>query len=75
MCRCRRDDAEMARFARSPESDWYVGRGTGRGAWICLDGSCFNDLRAGQLSRALHAVVLESEVGDLRAAGIRVGFK
>ncbi|MGC8509491.1 MAG: DUF448 domain-containing protein [Acidimicrobiales bacterium] len=61
MCRARRDDAAMVRLGRSA-AGWYLGRGTGRGAWCCAHTPCATRLSARSLSRALRVEVTEEDL-------------
>ena len=66
VCRARRDDDHLERVGRRG-GQWYVGRGEGRGAWFCVEGSCRDRLAAGQLERALRARVRDGEVAAIIA--------
>ncbi|MHB8827210.1 MAG: DUF448 domain-containing protein [Acidimicrobiales bacterium] len=66
VCRARRDDDHLVRVGQRG-GQWYVGRGEGRGAWLCAVGTCRDRLAAGQLARALRAPVGDAEAAALIA--------
>ena len=57
----------MVRAGCGAEGEWYLGRGTGRGAWWCGDGDCASALTVGALARALRREVRASDLAALRA--------
>ena len=62
MCRTKRPDAQMVRMGRRVDGTWYVGRESGRGAWLCRRDECASGVRTGHLARALRSTVSEQDV-------------
>ncbi|MFI5036463.1 MAG: DUF448 domain-containing protein [Acidimicrobiales bacterium] len=67
VCHATREDAQLVRAGRTPDGSWYLGRGSGRGAWWCASGACARSLSPGALARALRAPVTAAEVAVVRA--------
>ncbi|MBW4078542.1 MAG: YlxR family protein [Acidobacteria bacterium] len=65
-CRSRRVDTELVRAGRTPEGQWYLGRGPGRGVWMCANATCGAAVQVGQVARALRHAVSASDVAALR---------
>ncbi len=55
----------MVRLGRGA-AGWYLGRGTGRGAWCCADTLCVTRLSARSLSRALRGEVTEVDLESVQ---------
>jgi predicted RNA-binding protein YlxR (DUF448 family) len=70
-CRRRAPARELVRVRRSADGAIGVGRGDGRGAWLCAppEGrTCLDDAAArGSLARALRGAVSGADVDELRA--------
>ncbi|MHB1210100.1 MAG: DUF448 domain-containing protein [Acidimicrobiales bacterium] len=66
VCRSRRVDAELVRAGRTPEGQWYLGRGAGRGVWLCANATCGAAVQVGQVARALRHAVSASDMAALR---------
>ncbi|MHB1088608.1 MAG: DUF448 domain-containing protein [Acidimicrobiales bacterium] len=66
VCRTRRADAQLVRAGRTPEGQWYLGRGPGRGVWWCANATCGAALQVGQVARALRHAVSASDMAALR---------
>jgi predicted RNA-binding protein YlxR (DUF448 family) len=68
-CRRTAAPAELVRIAAGPDGSLYVGPGSGRGAWLCLDApGCFEAaMRRRALARALRRGIEDDEVAPLRA--------
>jgi predicted RNA-binding protein YlxR (DUF448 family) len=71
-CRTERAKRELVRVVRLPSGDVVMdstGKLSGRGAYLCADGTCWTlALRRGALERAL-AVPLPSELRDRLTSG------
>jgi predicted RNA-binding protein YlxR (DUF448 family) len=71
-CRTERAKRELVRIVRLPSGDVVMdstGKLSGRGAYLCADGTCWTlALRRGALERAL-AVPLPSELRDRLTSG------
>jgi hypothetical protein len=70
---CRRiaSAEELVRISRSTDGTLRIGKGPGRGAWLCAPPSTIECLDAAQrrrsLDRALRTTLLDPEVSALRA--------
>ncbi|MBU6495089.1 MAG: DUF448 domain-containing protein [Acidobacteria bacterium] len=65
-CRRRRPDHELVRLGRTSDGDVIVGRGPGRGAWICPSEECLARLRRSALERAWRSTISEEAVERVR---------
>jgi len=66
VCRRRREESELHRAGRSPEGQWYLGRGGGRGLWWCRDTPCVGSLSVSQVARAMRTTVTVGDLEELR---------
>lgn len=55
------------RVARNLLGEWVLGRGDGRGAWICRAGECGERVMPVQLSRTLRYDVVDADVEVVKA--------
>jgi len=70
VCRQRRDDAQLLRAGRDLDGRWYLGRGDGRGVWLCQGSKCVQELRASHVARSLRTAVSEGDVATVRALAV-----
>lgn len=70
-CQQKRPKRDLVRVVRRPEGAIEIdpkGKLSGRGAYLCLDGTCFEDaLQQRKLARALKCPVDADQVASLRA--------
>ncbi|MEI6710508.1 MAG: hypothetical protein WCL17_05970 [Actinomycetota bacterium] len=62
MCHTRRTDSDLLRVGRDAQGAWQVGRGSGRGVWLCGVGECLKQLGVHHLAFALKGEVHGSEL-------------
>ena len=55
----------MIRAGRDDNGKWSIGRGPGRGIWLCADGVCSEEVQSGHIARSLRSSVSESDVEQL----------
>ncbi|MGH9026629.1 MAG: YlxR family protein [Acidimicrobiia bacterium] len=65
-CRRVNDPADLTRLARRPDGTLAVGRGPGRGAWVCSAECLVTAGARGALGRALRGEITPAEVLTLR---------
>lgn len=70
-CQQKRPKRDLVRVVRRPEGTIEIdpkGKLSGRGAYLCLDGACFEEaLQQRKLARALKCSVNADQVASLRA--------